>query len=548
MKFTTNAITLSIFVLLAGCTSSRSYDTDQKLDNGNGWELRDATVSDVEKVNDWYTPASERVQDILEADGYQSSDKVAKNIILFIADGMGISSHTSGRIYTGQEKNKDGEYPEFLGGEEYQSSFEQFPFAGSVKTYASNGQTPDSASTASAILSGMKINKYVVNVADSIGNRDCPEEGTRLLTALDLAKLAGKGTGVVTNTRITHATPASAYASIQLRDIEDDTHGDRYRCEGTQDIAEQLVRYRYKFQDGFEGITADLDSGIDVVLGGGSRGFYPAEMSEGRRKDGANLVEEWIDDSNGLFVNDKYQLAEANELPVFGLFGFTHLEYEIDRESRSNQPSLEEMTTKAIELLEADDNEEGYFLVIEGGRLDQAHHAGWGNIALTEYKMFEQSVAKALEMVDLDETMIVVTADHSHTFTMSGETQRGNPISGLVTDINDDLVRDDKGLPFTTLHYANSGAGLYGAHGHATFEGTQRINLEDKNTESVVYRQQAAVQAAWDGGTHAGEDIGIWATGVGSDLVRGNIDQHSIFHILNTVGDLEGLASKKLAQ
>lgn len=547
MNITKNAITLSMLVLLGGCISS-SDDSDQKPDEGADWELREAIVTDLAKVNQWYTPANERVQSILDSNGHQTSDKVAKNIILFIADGMGISSHTSGRIYTAQEKHKNGEYPEFQGGEEYQSSFEQFPFAGSVKTYASNGQTPDSSSTASAIMSGVKINKYAVNVMDSIGNRDCPEDGTRLLTALDLAKLAGKGTGVVTNTRITHATPASTYASIQLRDIEDDTHGDKNNCVDTQDIAEQLVRYRYKFQDGFEGVTASLDSGIDVVLGGGSRSFYPAEMDEGRRQDGVNLVEEWLDDSKGLFVNDKHQLAEANELPVFGLFGFTHLEYEIDRENRSEEPSLEAMTSKAIELLEAQDNDEGYFLVIEGGRLDQAHHAGWGNIALTEYKMFEQSIAKALEMVDLDETMIVVTADHSHTFTMSGETQRGNPISGLVTDINDDLVRDDEGLPFTTLHYANSGAGLYGAHGHATFEGMQRINLEDKNTESVVYRQQAAVQAAWDGGTHAGEDIGIWATGVGSDLVRGNIEQNSIFHILNTVGDLERSATQKLTQ
>lgn len=520
-------------LVLSACNSSSDDNTDS-----GGTTMRPPIVSDSDVVNKWFEPAAERINAIKAGANTYSAD--AKNIILFVGDGMGLTTHTAGRIYAAQNAHMNGEYSEFEGGEEFQVSFEKFPHFALSKTYASNGQTPDSGSTMSAIMSGVKINKYALNVSDEVEIRDCVDlEGKGLLTAMDLANLANMSTGVVTNTRVTHATPAGTYASISLRDIEDDTNPNK--CEGTYDIAEQLVHYQNKFKNGFQGIQTELESGIDVVLGGGSRSFFPSEEG-GRRNDGQNLVDTWLSISDGTFVSDKYELDSVTQTPVFGLFNFTHMEYEADRQIRGDEPSLIDMTEKAIELLQSHDNENGFFLVIEGGRIDQAHHAGWGNMALAEYEMFIQAVQRATELVDLEDTLVVVTADHSHTDSVSGNVKRGNPIAGLAYDVEDELRLANDGLPFTTRNYANSDNGGQGG----SLDGNSRTDLTFAETSSLTFKQPAAVQAAGGGETHAGEDVGIWATGAGSAQIRGVLEQNSIFHILNHIGQLEQKASQNL--
>ncbi|MGR5117265.1 alkaline phosphatase [Vibrio astriarenae] len=527
------ASSIAAALMLSACNSS----SDGPVEDG-GSAMRPPVVSDSEVVNKWFEPAADRV-DAIKA-SQTAYPMTAKNIILFIGDGMGLTTHTAGRIYAAQSAYNKGEYEGFEGGEEFQTSFEQFPHFALSKTYASNGQTPDSGSTMSAIMSGVKINKYALNVSDEVQIRDCVDlEGKGLLTAMDLANLAKMSTGVVTNTRVTHATPAGTYASISLRDVEDDTNG--AKCEGTYDIAEQLVHYQNKFKDGFQGIQTDLESGIDVVLGGGARSFFP-DGEGGRRRDGQNLVETWKDLTGGTFVADKYDLEDVTQTPVFGLFNFTHMEYEVDREVRGDEPSLIDMTEKAIELLQAHDNENGFFLVIEGGRIDQAHHAGWGNMALAEYEMFIEAVQRATDMVNLDETMVLVTADHSHTDSISGNVKRGNPIAGLAYDVEGEVRLANDGLPFTTRHYANSDIGGQGG----ALDGNSRTDLSNVDTEKLTFKQPAAVKANGGGETHAGEDVGIWATGAGSAHVRGVLEQNSIFHIINKVGQLEQKASQQL--
>lgn len=111
------------------------------------------------------------------------------------------------------------------------------------------------------------------------------------------------------------------------------------------------------------------------------------------------------------------------------------------------QPTLAEMTKKAIEVLSKEKN--GYFLFVEGGLIDSAHHLVQAKIALDETVELSKAVQQAVDMTNEDDTLIVVTADHSHTMTMSGYPDRGNEISGLSGSMGLD------NSPYTTLNYAN---------------------------------------------------------------------------------------------
>ena len=134
-------------------------------------------------------------------------------------------------------------------------------------------------------------------------------------------------------------------------------------------------------------------------------------------------------------------------------------------ENRTNEPTLEYMTEKAINILKKNPN--GFFLFVEGGKIDMAHHEDKAHIALDETVEFDKAIEKAYNMTNEKDTLIVVTADHSHTMTMNGYPIRGNNILGLFGKSNDSL-------PYATLSYAN-GPGY-----HEEVAG-KRHNLEDDN-------------------------------------------------------------------
>ena len=179
---------------------------------------------------------------------------------------------------------------------------------------------------------------------------------------------------------------------------------------------------------------------------------------KGRRRDGRNLTEEWTKkDNNHLFVFDKAgwdKVDWASGAKVLGLFEMSHMEYEADRaKDKGGEPSLAEMTEAAIKRLQQD--EDGFVLMVEGGRIDHAHHDGNAARALEDYVAFDAAIKKALELTSRDDTLIVVTADHSHTFIISGYPKRGNPILGLAVDVDGEVMKADDGKPYTTLGYAN---------------------------------------------------------------------------------------------
>jgi len=479
----------------------------------------------------------------------------AKNIILFVGDGMGVSTVTAARILDGQQKG--------MLGEENSLSFGRFPFVGLSKTYNVDAQTPDSAGTMTALISGVKTDAGTLGVDEDVVRGDCASvAGNQLFTALELAEIAGLSTGIVTTTRITHATPAATYAKSPERNWEDNSQlPPGAVAGGCEDIASQLINFKANLQARYRGAKTN---GIEVVMGGGRRHFLPNIKSansadatseiEGDRTDGRNLVKEWSSlNPSGVYIEDKRgfdALDTKATKQLFALFNESHMRYAADRKNDiGGEPSLTEMTAKAIDIL--DNNPEGFLLVVEAGRIDHAHHAGSAFSALTDTIEFSRAVQAAVDGTSADETLIIVTADHSHVFTMAGYPKRGNPILGKVVSIGEDkptLAAD--GMPYTTLGYAN-GLGfrnLYAQtdadHSYHNHPAPGRYDLRKINTKAAGFHQEALIPMEDE--THGGEDVAIYATGPGAHLITGSNEQSIVFHAMNYAGNLFDRASAAL--
>lgn len=142
---------------------------------------------------------------------------------------------------------------------------------------------------------------------------------------------------------------------------------------------------------------------------------------------------------------------------ILALLSYDHMSFEIDRKPEE-EPSIIEMTEKAIELLEKGEN--GYFLLVEGGRIDHGHHQSKAKKALEDFVVFDDAIGSALNKTSEDDTLIVVTADHSHTFTIGGYSMRGSSIMGLALNIFYKKNVSDLNTTFTSLAYANGPGGL----------------------------------------------------------------------------------------
>jgi alkaline phosphatase len=460
----------------------------------------------------------------------------ARNVILFLGDGMSLTTVAAARILEGQRKGNPGE--------ENLLSWERFPATALSKTYNTDSQTPDSAGTMTSITTGVKSHMGAIGV--SAGNRtDCADSlGKGLLSWLALADSAGMATGVVTTTRITHATPAATYAHSPERNWESDTDlPEQAVAAGCRDIAQQLLS------------ASRYGRGPLVVMGGGRGQFTTVEQRDpeyddrvGLRLDGRDLVGEWKQaHPQGAYVWNEAQLQAAAGAPaLLGLFEPDHMQFDHDRKrGPDGEPSLAEMTRTAVQSLARDPN--GFVLMIEGGRIDHANHAGNAYRALDETIALSDAVRTAIETAPKD-TLIIVTADHSHTLNFVGYPVRGNPILGKVRGTGGEdgdrtqYARDQLGLPYTTLSYAN-GPGYTGAsnaqpagskkfpHSPSSVDPVQgRPDLSNVNTEAPDYMQEALVPTSSE--THGGEDVGIWASGPGSDAFRGTLEENVIYHVI----------------
>jgi alkaline phosphatase len=445
------------------------------------------------------------------------ADGEAKNVIFFLGDGMGPVTVTASRIY---------KY-----GEAGQLTMETLPRTARIKTYSLDAQTTDSAPSMAAYMTGVKTRNEVLSmdgntfakapskdaatgVSNAVSNCPATGNGGPSVTLLELAIAKGRATGAVTTTRLTHATPAATYAHSCHRDAE-------------YDISRQTV-------PGGAGFNAALVSGVDVLLGGVSsywRPYNATSMPKGR-PDGRDLVAE-LQARGYSYAND---LASLNAAPatgkLIGLFDQAlpqgHMSYELDRDP-AKEPSLSQMTLKAIDILSKNPN--GYFLMVEGGRIDHALHGTNAKRALTDTIAFDDAIKAALGKVDLSNTLIVVTADHDHTMAFNGYSHKGNDILGKTTNVKSKAPQNAAdGLPFTTLVFGNGGS--------------QRKPVRDDLTNvdtsgNKDYLQDVGVNLGSPGSeTHGGGDVMLFSSGAGSSAFKGTLDNTKVFGLVRKAAGL----------
>ncbi|KAJ8936805.1 hypothetical protein NQ318_003050, partial [Aromia moschata] len=435
-------------------------------------------------------------------------DDVAKNVILFLGDGMSIPTLTATRVY--------------YGGEEKELSFEKLPYLALSKTYCVDSQTADSACSGTAYLGGVKANRGTIGVTAAVEKNDCDAmlvEENQVLSIARWSQNVGKRTGIVTTSTVTDASTAGVYAHAANRNWQTDAQVEEDGVNATtcRDITYQLVKW-------------ETGKKFNVILGGGSQKFLSNGTSdplgnEGKRTDNLNLIDEWLNDRTAegnvaeYVWNRTALLNIGNETDyVLGLFSGGYMKYNLDRNTTLT-PSLEEMTEIAIKVA-SKDAENGYFLFIEGGRIDQAHHSVKAHKSFDETVEFAKAVQKALDLTDEEETLIVVTADHAHTMSMSGYADRNASIFGSPG-------KDDNGLTRLTINYAN-GPGFIASGYDYVNDTTTDI---DYQFPSVSYRGSE---------THGADDVAIHANGPWAHLFSGVIEQNVIPHIIayaSCVGD-----------
>lgn len=364
----------------------------------------------------------------------------AKNIILFIGDGMGQGIVTATRI----------KYQKAPG----QLHMDALPYTAVVKTYSHDSLVTDSAAAATAIGCGAKtLNDVLGQDSTAVAGR---KDGRPVECISEIAKKKGKSVGLVTTTEITHATPAAFYAKINHRDL-------------ATEIGQQLLK-----------------SNFDLFLGGGKKYFDTSAMA----KDPSLALK-----TNKEDLKSDKDSSDLGRKKIVGLFADKHLSYELTRPVESAEPSLVQMTFYAINLLK--NNKKGFFLMVEGGRIDHALHANKTAEALREAHEFDKAIGYAIQHLNksglMKDTLVLVTADHE----TGGLSINGYPPHGV----------DVAQFPHTS--YASGP----GAEGKPPFA----LILPAGEDKSAL---------------HTGIDVTLFATGPGAQEVHGTWENTAIFELM----------------
>ncbi len=279
------------------------------------------------------------------------SELQVKNVIFFIGDGMGIAQIQAARI-----KSKVA-----LG----RLNMELMPVTGLVNTSALDKLITDSGAGGTALASGIKTRIGAIGVDSA---------GIAYRTILEICKQIGKSTGLVVTSSITHATPATFAAHISSRGDE-------------AEIAKQLIYNK-----------------VNVLLGGGKAFFLPKKVKGSKRTDDRDLIKE-AKKLGYFFVDDRAGLMKTGSSYLLGLFQIEHMKND------STEPTLAEMTKKAIEILSKDPD--GFFLMVEGSQIDWDCHSNQVDGMIEQVLMFDEAVKVGLEFALKDShTIVIVTADH----------------------------------------------------------------------------------------------------------------------------------------
>lgn len=434
----------------------------------------------------------------------------AQNVIVFIGNGMGPSTTTAARLMRYKENGT--------------LAVDTMPYVARVRTYSLDAQTTDGAAAVSALMTGRKMRNEVVSMDGDtraagfapgkdpirgvpMAENRCPASGNGNPTAtlLELAIAKGKGSGIVTTARLTSGAAAATYAHVCHSDAE-------------YEIARQAV-------PGGLGFNPRLGRGIDVMMGGASAYWRPFDASRRPRgrPDGRELVAE-LQTHGYTFVTDLTAMNAAPFAPgsrLIGLFDFTddrgRMSHELDR-NPTREPSLAQMTAKALDLLSR--HAKGYILVVEAGGIGHALHANQARRALVDTIAFDDAVKVALDKVDLNRTLIVVTSDHDQPMTLIGGSRRGSDVLGLYLDPETGKPGvDADGNSYTPLVFGN------GAN-----RPDKRAPLDTPTVIGADYRQEAAIRLG--GKTRSGGDVMLYAAGAGASNFRGTIDNTRVFALI----------------
>jgi len=438
--------------------------------------------------------------------------KLAKNVILFIGDGMGLPVRQMARILS--KGISEGKYNGLLEMELLKDGMAL------LTTSGYDSLVTDSANSASAYATG---HKSVVNAMGVYENSDKdPLKHPKVENLAEMGRNAGMSIGLVTTSNITDATPAAFVAHT------------RRRAEQNY-IAGEMLK-------------------ADVVLGAGARQFLPQGTPGSQRKDERNLIEEFKE-KGYAFAGDRTELAAAKGDKILGLFNLDNMNVYIDREILKNpevlggftdQPTLMEMTQKAIDILSVNDN--GFFLMVEGACVDkQLHTLDWERAVYDAIEM-DKCVGIARQFAaQNNDTLIIVTADHSHGASITGtyhekdgKTGRAGirtyAAAGFPTfeDKNGDGFPDNPAPEVTlAVQYANHPDYYEDFKFHekpvapAIMSGDAAIANINRAPNGVHYPGNIPLDESQE--VHSADDVPLSAGGPGADYFMGVMDNTEVF-------------------
>ncbi len=403
-----------------------------------------------------------------------------------IGDGFGPTSVTFGRVANGNR-------PLHL----------DSIFVGTSRTYSSSSVVTDSAAGATAFACGLKTYNYAIGV-DSNG-APC---GTLMEAALQQRNMR---VGLVALNMVTDATPAAFSAHVLQRSQQ-------------SQIAEQQIKELHR-----KFAPPGKTWGLDVLLGGGRCQFTPSTTPASCRTDAIDLIQDATTNYKYQYAETREQLQTLNRLPALGLFSNGNMKFSIDRlpDNLETEPTLKEMTIKALELLQKD-NPNGFFLMVEGSRIDHAAHNNDPAAHIRDILAYDEAVKVVLDFAKADgNTLVVSTADHE-----TGGLTLGRDIDGNV----DYIYYVNKALAMTGstevlgAEIFNGGDVAstmikYGLDNPTAAEIsliTNATNTAKEKMFAVSDVLSRRVRVGWSTRGHTGIDVNVYAYGPQSTLFYGN--------------------------
>ncbi|WLV24478.1 alkaline phosphatase [Aciduricibacillus chroicocephali] len=447
----------------------------------------------------WSNGVAEAKQ--LDDNRSKGNGKQPKNVILLIGDGMGPTQVSAASYLKG-----DGFGTEDL-------TMNTFKNIGFARTFSHDNTVTDSAAAATAFSSSHKTDNNVIGLAPEKEKHEEDEDHFEVATVLEEAEDRGKATGLVTTTRITHATPAAFASHIDHRDKENE-------------IAVQMLK----------------EHEVDVLLGGGKGQFLP-KSEGGKREDGLNLLKD-AEKRGYTIAEDAKGLEKAKEGKLLGLFNTSHMNYELDRDL-TKEPSLAEMTEKAIDVVSKE--KEGFFLMVEGGRIDHAAHVNYPASTMRETLAFDDAVKVAKEFAERNkDTLVIVSADH--------ETGGMSIGAGGTYGFNKDIIRNVT----RSAEYMGKQVNKEKTNIPEVMEKFAGIkDLKEEEIKRIADEKSAADGIAkvisnraligWTTTGHTGVDVPVYAFGPQADKLTGTIDNTKIAEVISEAvkGKQQGKPVKK---